>query len=45
MDELITQAELELRSDESLKVIKKGDILSIDSFRNENEEWRRKNIK
>ena len=45
MDEFINQAELELRSDESLKAIEKGDILSIDSFRNEIEEWRKKNIK
>lgn len=45
MDELITQAELESRTDESLKAIDKGNILSIDAFRNENEEWRKKNIR
>lgn len=45
MDELITQAELELRSEESIKAIDKGDILTVDSFRSENEEWRKKNIK
>lgn len=45
MDELITQAELESRADESLKAIDKGDVLSIDAFRKENEAWRKKNIK
>ena len=42
MDELITQAELESRTEESLKAIDKGDILSIDAFRNENKAWRKK---
>ena len=45
MDELMTQAEIESRTNESLEAIGKGDILSIDAFRNENEAWRAKNIK
>lgn len=45
MDELITQAELESQANESLKAIDKGNVLSIDSFRKENEAWRRGNFK
>jgi len=45
MDELITQAELEIRAEESLNAIEKGDILSLDEFRKENEAWRKSNIK
>ena len=45
MEELITQAEMESRSEESLKAIEKGDVLSIDSFRADNEKWRNRHIK
>jgi len=45
MDELITKAEFEARSDESLKAIDKGDFFSIDAFRQENEAWRKENMK
>lgn len=45
VEEFLTQAELESRAEESLKAIKKGDVLSIDGFRSENEQWRNQNIK
>jgi PleD family two-component response regulator len=45
MDELISQAELESQANESLKAIDKGDVLSIEEFRKENEAWRKRNIK
>lgn len=35
----IIQAEMEARAEESLKAIKKGEVLSIDEFRKENREW------
>jgi hypothetical protein len=44
MDDLITQAELESRTEESLKAIDKGDFLSVSTFRSENEAWRKQNI-
>jgi len=45
VEELLTQAELESRAEDSLKAIKKGDVLSIDELGNENEQWRNQNIK
>lgn len=39
MDQLITQAEMEARTEESITAIKKGDVISIDDFRRENQQW------
>ena len=39
------KAELEFRAEESLKAIEKGEVISINRFRKENEEWRKRNIK
>ncbi len=36
MEELITQAEMEARTGESIKAVKNGDVLSIDEFGKEN---------
>jgi diphthamide synthase (EF-2-diphthine--ammonia ligase) len=43
MDQLITQAEMETRTQESLEAISKGDVLSLDEFSQENREWAKKN--
>lgn len=42
MEQLITQAEMEARTEESLKAIDKGEVLSIDEFRKENRQWLKK---
>lgn len=45
MEELIIQAEMESRSEESLNAIRKGDYVSLESFRSANDEWKRKRTK
>ena len=40
MDELLTQAEMESRAEESLEAIERGEVLSMDDFRKENKQWR-----
>ncbi len=42
MEKLITQAEMESRTEKSLKAIRKGDVLSTDEFGKENRQWLRK---
>ena len=42
IEELIIQAELEYRAEESLEAIRKGEILSLDEFRKENQQWAKK---
>ncbi len=39
MDQLITQAEMEARAEESLMSISKGEVLSLDEFKQENRKW------
>lgn len=39
VEKSIIQAEMEARSEESLKAIKKGEVLSIDEFKKENRKW------
>ena len=39
MDELLTQAEMESRAEESLEAIERGEVLSMDEFRKENKQW------
>jgi len=41
MEKLMEQAEMEIRTEESLKAIEKGEVLSIDEFRKENKKWGR----
>ncbi|WP_339793853.1 hypothetical protein [uncultured Imperialibacter sp.] len=43
MDQLITQAEMETRAQESLEAINKGDVLSLDEFSQKNREWAKEN--
>lgn len=43
MNELITQAEMETGSKESLDDIKRGEVLSLDDFKKENLKWAKKN--
>lgn len=43
MAKLITQAEMEARSQESLDAIKEGDVISLDEFRRENRQWAKEN--
>lgn len=43
MAQLITQADMEARSAESLEAIKQGDSISLDAFRNENRQWAKEN--
>ncbi len=43
MNELITQAEMETSTKESLDDIKRGEILSLDDFKKENQQWAKKN--
>lgn len=43
MDHLITQVEMEARSQESLEAIKQGDIISLDELRRENRKWAKEN--
>ncbi|MEQ6121061.1 hypothetical protein [Reichenbachiella sp. MALMAid0571] len=42
MEQLIIQAEVESRAEESLKAIEEGDVLSMDEFRKENKQWIKK---
>ena len=42
VEKLITQVEMETRAEESLKAIDKDDVLSIDDFKRENEQWLKK---
>lgn len=42
VEELVIQVEMEASAEESLKAIDKGDVLSIDKFRNENKQWLKK---
>lgn len=43
MGQLITQAEMEARTEESMEAIKKEDVVSIDDFRRENRQWAKEN--
>ncbi|CAD5253576.1 MULTISPECIES: hypothetical protein [unclassified Imperialibacter] len=45
MDQLITQAEMETRTQESLEAISKGDTLSLDEFSQKNKEWAKENYR
>lgn len=42
MEKLITQAEMESRTEKSLEAIEKGDVLSPDEFSKENRQWLKK---
>ena len=42
-EDLLIQAELQARSEESLNAIEKGEVVSLDAFKNSNKEWIRKN--
>jgi len=42
-EDLLTQAELQSRTDESLKAIQVGEVISIDEFNNSNKQWFKKN--
>jgi hypothetical protein len=42
VEKLVIQVEMETRAEESLNAIDKGDILSIDEFKKENEQWLKK---
>ena len=42
MEKLLVQAEMEIRTEESLKAIEKGEVISIDDFRKENKAWAKK---
>ncbi len=39
VEKLVIQVEMETRAEESLKAIDKGDVLAIDEFKKENEQW------
>ncbi len=39
VEKSIIQAEMEARAEESLKAIKKDEVLSIEEFRKENRKW------
>ena len=43
MDQLITQAEVESRTEESMEAISKGEVVSLDDFRKENRQWAKEN--
>lgn len=43
IEELIIQAEMESRADDSLVAIDNGDVVSLDQFRKENRQWVKKN--
>ncbi len=45
IEELIIQAEMESRAEESLDAINDGDVLSIQEFAEENKEWASRNTK
>ncbi len=42
LEKLITQAEMETRTEESLKAIDEGKVLSIDEFSKKNKQWLKK---
>ena len=42
MEKLMIQAEMEIRTEESLQAIEKGEVLSLDEFRKENKKWAEK---
>ncbi len=44
MNELITQAEMEIMAEESLQSIDKGEVISLDEFSKENRKWAKKNF-
>jgi len=43
MNELITQAKMENTAENSLEAINKGEIMSLDDFKKENQKWTKKN--
>lgn len=43
MNELITQAEMENTAKNSLEAINKGEVMSLDDFKKENQRWTKKN--
>lgn len=43
MNELITQAEMENAAKNSLEAINKGEVMSLDDFKKENQKWTKKN--
>ncbi|RJE70583.1 hypothetical protein BGP76_10880 [Reichenbachiella sp. MSK19-1] len=45
MDQLITQAEMETRTLESMEAIERRDVVSIHEMRRENKEWIKGNTK
>jgi len=42
MEKLMVQAEMEIRAEESMQAIEKGEVLSVDEFRKENKKWAEK---
>lgn len=42
LDDLFVQAEMEVRTEESLKAIRNGEVLTLDEFFKSNEEWLKK---
>lgn len=43
MNELITQAEMESRTQESIDAINKGEIVTLENFQKENQKWAKEN--
>lgn len=43
MDQLITQAEIEARTEESMEAIRKGEVSSLNEFSRENRKWAKEN--
>ncbi len=44
MEKLLAQAEMEIRAEESLKAIEKGEVMSVNEFSEENKKWARRKI-
>lgn len=42
-EDLLTLAELQSRTDESIKAIQVGEVISIDEFNHSNKKWLKKN--
>ena len=42
-EQLITQAEMESRAEESIEAISKEEVIPLDEFEKENREWMKKN--
>ena len=42
LEELLIRSEMELRADESLKAIEKGDVIALDDFTKSNQSWIKK---